>query len=54
MAIALKEANETEYWIRLLYATQYLDEAEYESISKDVNELLALLVAICKTANENK
>lgn len=54
MAIALKEANETEYWIRLLYTTQYLNEAEYESMSRDVNELIALLVAIIKTANENK
>ena len=53
MAIALKEANETEYWIRLLYASQYLNQAEYESMSRDINELIALLVAICKTATRN-
>ena len=51
MSIALKEANETEYWLRLLYAGEYLNEAEYESMSRDVNELISLLVAICKTAN---
>ena len=52
MTLALKEANETEYWIRLLYATEYLNEAEYDSIHNDVNELIALLVSICKTAQE--
>ena len=33
MSIALKEANETDYWIRLLYASDYLNQAEFESIS---------------------
>ena len=54
MSIALKEANETEYWLRLLYASEYLNEAEFESMSRDVNELISLLVAICKTANQDK
>ena len=54
MAIALKEANESEYWLRLLYATQYLNDAEYESMHTDVTELIALLTAICKTATQNK
>ena len=54
MAIALKEANETEYWIRLLHASEYLTEAEFTSLHHDVNELIALLVSICKTANSTK
>lgn len=54
MAIALKEANETEYWIRLLHASEYLTEAEFTSLYHDVNELIALLVSICKTANSTK
>lgn len=49
--IALKEANETEYWIRLLYKTDYISEAEYKSISPDVNELISLLTSICKTTS---
>jgi len=53
MSIALKEANETEYWIRLLYASEYLNSSEYESLSRDINELLRLLISICKTSNEN-
>ena len=49
MSIALKEANETDYWLRLLYQTDYLNENEYNSISKNINEIIALLVSITKT-----
>ena len=49
--IALKEANETEYWIRLLYKTGYLNDIEYESIWGDVNDIISILVAIIKKIN---
>jgi len=49
MSIALKEANETDYWLRLLYKTDYLTENEYNSINKNINEIIALLVSITKT-----
>ena len=52
MNIALKEANETYYWLRLLYATEYLDNKMFENIEKDVKELVAILTAICKKTNE--
>ena len=54
MNIALKEANETEYWLKLLYRTQYLSKEQYESIIIDVQELLGILVSICRTSNEGK
>ena len=54
MAIALKEANETYYWLKLLYKTDYLNESQYNSINADVNDLIGLLTAICKTTNSNK
>ena len=47
--IALKEAVETNYWIRLLYATGYLPEPEYSSIIEDCRELERMLTAILKT-----
>lgn len=50
--IALKEANETEYWIRLLYKTDYISDTQYKSIYHDINELICLLTAICKTTNQ--
>ena len=54
MSIALKEANETEYWLKLLYRTQYLTKEQYESIYIDIQELLGLLVSICRTSNASK
>ena len=52
MCIALKEANETEYWLRLLYATGFLTQTQYESINADVSELISLLAAICKSSTK--
>ncbi len=54
MNIALKEANETEYWIRLLHQTEYLSKAEFHSLDEEIRELIGLLTSICKTANANK
>ena len=54
IAIALKEANETYYWIRLLFATDYLSEKEYLSLSADVNELISILVAISKSKDKKQ
>ena len=48
MNIALKEANETKYWLRLLHATDYLTDRQFFSLETDIKELTALLVAICK------
>ncbi len=47
--IALKEARETEYWIDLLYKTDYIDTAQYESINSDCSQLLKLLASITKS-----
>ncbi len=52
MNIALKEANETEYWLKLLYRTDYLLEIEFQSIEKDIKEIIAILVSVCKKTNK--
>lgn len=51
MNIALKEANETQYWLKLLFRTEYLSESQYISLNRDIQELLGLLIAICKSSN---
>ena len=51
MNIALKEANETSYWLRLLKHTDYLSDTAYASIFEDIKEILALLTSICKKTN---
>ena len=50
MSIALKEANETQYWLKLLHRTEYLSKIQFESLDRDVYELLSILTAICKTS----
>ena len=54
MSIALKEAYETEYWIRLLYKTDYLSQEEFDSLNKDILEIISILMSICKTANNTQ
>ena len=51
MNIAMKEANETYYWLRLLHRTGYLNEREFFSMQKDIREILSIITAICKKTN---
>ena len=53
MNIALKEANETEYWLMLLKDSEYINEKSFNSIHQDCSELIKLLVSIVKTSKEN-
>ena len=54
MNIALKEANETDYWLRLLFRSEYLTKQQFESLYKDNDELISILTAICRTAGAAK
>ena len=54
LSIALKEAVETEYWLELLYRTEYLSEQQYESIGADCGEVARLLTAIVKSARAQR
>jgi four helix bundle protein len=49
MTISLKEANETKFWIKRLYAGGYLTEKEFDSIIKDNEEIISILVKITET-----
>jgi four helix bundle protein len=50
MSIALKEANETDYWLDLLHQSGYFSQESYESIHQDIQTLIKLLVSIVKTS----
>ena len=54
MSIALKEANETLYWLKLLHKTDYLNKSQFDSLNNDITELISILTSICKTSNSNK
>ena len=53
MAIALKEANETEYWLCLLKDTDFITDEEFSKLNPVSRELVAMLVATVKTAKQN-
>jgi four helix bundle protein len=46
MNIALKEANETSYWLKLLKDTDYLSDADYKKLNDPCEELISILVKI--------
>ena len=54
LSIALKEANESDYWIELLFKSNYLTEPEYKTLFTDLDEIIRLLVSIIKTSKGNK
>lgn len=47
--IGLKEANETKYWLELLFATKIIEEKLFQSVNIDCEEILKLLVTSIKT-----
>lgn len=52
MSIALKEANETDYWLNLLKDTSYLEQTKFESLNGVCKELIAMLVSTIKTSKD--
>lgn len=53
MSIALKEANETEYWLMLLKDSDFISKESFQSVVADCRELIKLLVAIVKTSKDS-
>ena len=50
LSVALKEANETDYWLHLVMEGEYITKSEFDSIWKDCDEIISILVAILKTS----
>jgi four helix bundle protein len=54
MSIALKEAEETEYWLELLILSNYLDYKQEKLLLEHCRELCKILSSIVKTTKNNK
>ena len=54
MYIALKEAEESAYWILLLRESGFLTDKEFDSIGLDCEELIKILISITKTSAPRK
>ena len=52
MSIALKEANETDYWISILKDTDYISINQCESLRSDCGELIAMLISTVRTGKK--
>ena len=52
MSIALKEANETSYWLNLLKDTDFISENQFDSIHPDCKSIIAMLVSTVKTSKK--
>ena len=53
LEIALKEANETSYWLKLMHETKRIDDTAYQQTEKLCGNIRRLLIASCRTAKEN-
>ena len=54
LQISLKETAETEYWLRLLVMSGYIDETQGNSMINDCLEIKRILIALLKTAKDKK
>ena len=54
LSIALKEADETQYWLELLYESSIINENIFCSLNNDLKEIIAIITSSIKTAKQNK
>jgi len=54
MSIALKEANETKYWLMLLHDSELFNDKSFESIVSDCQELIKMLISIIESSKTTK
>ena len=50
--IALKEANETMYWLKVLYGSEFISKNQYDELMNDLDEIYKILFSSVKTAKE--
>ena len=53
LSIALKEADETSYWLNLFLKVNYITKEQFDSINSDLQEIIKILVTIIKKSKEN-
>ena len=53
MQIALKECHETEYWLELLFRTEYIKEEDYYTLTEDCKQIKKMLISSINTSKSN-
>ena len=54
LSISLKEAQETSYWLKLLYKSSFLNDKEFHSIYSDNEEIIKMLISTIKTVKKKE
>ena len=54
LQIALKEANETGYWLELLYKTNYIDELTYKNLDSACKSIRVMLISSVNTVKSKQ
>ena len=54
LGIAQKEANETIYWLKVLYGSELITKTQYDELINNVSELYRIITACIKTAKNNQ
>ena len=49
ISVSLKEASESEYWLDLLYETEYISREEYTNLQQDLSEIIRILMSISRS-----
>jgi four helix bundle protein len=52
LSIAQKEANESDYWLELLFQSEYLDTIQFQSLKSDIDEINKILASIIITTKQ--
>jgi four helix bundle protein len=53
LAIAQKESNESDYWIELLFKSEYLDDSQFQTLNYDIIEIKRILASIIVSTKQN-
>ena len=53
LSIAQKEANESDYWLELLFQSGYLNESQFQSLNSDITEINKIISSIIITTKQN-
>lgn len=54
LEIALKECNESEYWLEIFFQTNKINEETYRNLINSAGTIRRILIKSCRTVKENK
>ncbi|CAM3347849.1 Four helix bundle protein [Flavobacterium longum] len=52
LSIAQKEANETDYWLDVLFHSNYIDDTQYKELHRDLSEIKKIIASIIVTMKQ--